>query len=238
MPWTLCGFFQFPHRFSVRRRRTNPVTKEQDASEPESDLLDNAESTEQNLHEDTYNLQTSHTGRNVLKFALSTLGSVSSNIPFSSVLSSVIDPLLDIVNRCERGSTTLLNTKPNRILLETKLSVLRANFRTLRPVWGVCGMIETLRELERPQNVQGMAATNGSTEAKRGKTVCKEKRGGNWKRPQNVQGMAATNGSTEAKRGKTVHKGKRGGNWKRPQSIQGMASTNGSAEAERGKIVL
>jgi hypothetical protein len=34
----------------------------------------------------------------------------------------------------KRGSMTLLSTEPNGILLETELSVLRANFRTFRPV--------------------------------------------------------------------------------------------------------
>lgn len=35
---------------------------------------------------------------------------------------------------------TLFSTEPNGILLETEPSVPRANFRTLRPVWGVSGM--------------------------------------------------------------------------------------------------
>ncbi|KAF8164280.1 hypothetical protein K438DRAFT_1775603 [Mycena galopus ATCC 62051] len=105
MPWTLCGFFQFLPRFSLRRGRTNPVTKEQDARGQESDFLHSAELTEQTLHQDTYIPKTPHTGRNVLKFAMSTLSSVSSNIPFGSVLSSVIDPLLDIVNRIEQTSS-------------------------------------------------------------------------------------------------------------------------------------
>ncbi|KAJ7716175.1 hypothetical protein B0H14DRAFT_3632327 [Mycena olivaceomarginata] len=87
MPWTLCALFQFPPRLSLRRRRTNPVTKERDASGPESDLLHSAQLTEQTLHEDTYIPETPHTG--VI------------NIPFGSVLSSVIDPLLDIINHIE-----------------------------------------------------------------------------------------------------------------------------------------
>ncbi|KAF8200569.1 hypothetical protein K438DRAFT_1966033 [Mycena galopus ATCC 62051] len=108
MPWTLCGLFQFPPRFSLRRRHTNLVMKEQDASGQEADLLHSVELTEQTLHEDTYIPETPHTGRNVLKFALSTLSSVSCNMPFDSVLSSVIDPLLDIVNRIEQ---TAINTQ-------------------------------------------------------------------------------------------------------------------------------
>jgi transcriptional regulator len=51
--------------------------------------------------EDAYIPETPHTGRNALKFALKTLSSVSSNIPFGSVLSSVIDPLFDIADRIE-----------------------------------------------------------------------------------------------------------------------------------------
>ncbi|KAJ6587889.1 hypothetical protein B0H19DRAFT_1366685 [Mycena capillaripes] len=107
MSWTLCGLFQFPPRFSLRRGRTNLVTKEQDASGPESDLLDSEELTGENLH-DTYIPETPHTRRNVLKFALSTLSSVSNNIPFGSNLSSALGPLLDIVNRIEQ---TLVNTQ-------------------------------------------------------------------------------------------------------------------------------
>ncbi|KAJ6587884.1 hypothetical protein B0H19DRAFT_1057186 [Mycena capillaripes] len=74
--------------FAVSRGRTNCVTKEQSASGQESDLLDIAESTEKNLRKDTYIQETLHTGRNVLKFALTTLDSVFDNIPFSSDLSS------------------------------------------------------------------------------------------------------------------------------------------------------
>ncbi|KAJ6587881.1 hypothetical protein B0H19DRAFT_1300195 [Mycena capillaripes] len=101
MPWTFCGLFQFPLRFSLRRGRNKLVTKEQGASGQESDLLDSAESTEQNLHQDTYIPEASYTENDVLNLALSTLSSISSNIPFGSVLSSVIDPLLDIVDRIE-----------------------------------------------------------------------------------------------------------------------------------------
>jgi hypothetical protein len=110
MPWTICALFQFPPRLSLRRRHTNPVTKERDASGPETDLLHSAQLTERTLHEETYIPETPHTGRNVLKFALSTLSSVSSNIPFGSVLSSVIDPLLNIINRIEVRVVTVIPT--------------------------------------------------------------------------------------------------------------------------------
>ncbi|KAJ7133974.1 hypothetical protein C8R43DRAFT_1022106 [Mycena crocata] len=49
-------------------------------------------------------MDASHTAREVLKFSLKTLSSVSSNIPFGSILSGVIDPLLDIADRIEQTS--------------------------------------------------------------------------------------------------------------------------------------
>ncbi|KAJ7166617.1 hypothetical protein C8R46DRAFT_1350940 [Mycena filopes] len=48
------------------------------------------------------------TARNVLIFALTTLSSVSSNIPFGGILSAVIDPLLAITKRIDQTSA---NTK-------------------------------------------------------------------------------------------------------------------------------
>ncbi|KAJ7278176.1 hypothetical protein C8J57DRAFT_1306090 [Mycena rebaudengoi] len=45
-----------------------------------------------------------HTGRNALKLALTTLSSVSCNLPFGAMLSSIIDPLLIITNRIEQTS--------------------------------------------------------------------------------------------------------------------------------------
>ncbi|KAJ6540424.1 hypothetical protein B0H19DRAFT_1313086 [Mycena capillaripes] len=147
MPWTLCGLFQFPPRFSLRRRRTNLVTKEQNASGQESDLLHIAESTEQTLHEDTYTPETPHTGRNVLKFALSTLSSVSSNIPFGSVLSSVIDPFLDIVNCIEQTSINTQGLVELAARIEL-LSPLVSEMARNRPQQGQV-IVETLqRELQ------------------------------------------------------------------------------------------
>ncbi|KAJ7776512.1 hypothetical protein DFH07DRAFT_766708 [Mycena maculata] len=101
MTWKLCGLWKFSPGFSLRKSRINSVTSKEDV--PESDPLEQAEPTEENL-EDPYLSDTPHTGRNVLKFALKTLSSVSSNIPFGSVLSSVIDPLLDIADRIEQTS--------------------------------------------------------------------------------------------------------------------------------------
>ncbi|KAJ7147224.1 hypothetical protein C8R46DRAFT_1359763 [Mycena filopes] len=51
---------------------------------------------------------TPKTARNVLIFALTTLSSVSSNIPFGGILSAVIDPLLAITKRIDQTSA---NTK-------------------------------------------------------------------------------------------------------------------------------
>ncbi|KAJ7927051.1 hypothetical protein B0H13DRAFT_2653702 [Mycena leptocephala] len=101
MTWTLCGLWQFSRGISLRKGRPDSVTCKEHVRE--SDLLERAEPTERNI-EDPYLPETPHTGRNILKFALKTLSTISSNIPFGSVLSSVIDPLLDIVNRIEQTS--------------------------------------------------------------------------------------------------------------------------------------
>ncbi|KAJ7182339.1 hypothetical protein C8R43DRAFT_3179 [Mycena crocata] len=47
---------------------------------------------------------TAHTALNVLKFSLETLDTVSNNIPLAAILSSVIGPILDIVDRIEQTS--------------------------------------------------------------------------------------------------------------------------------------
>ncbi|KAF7377894.1 hypothetical protein MSAN_00213100 [Mycena sanguinolenta] len=101
MTWILCGVWPFSQGFSQRKSPIDSITSKKDV--PASDLLERAEPTERNI-EDPYISETPHTGRNVLKFSLKTLSSVSSNIPFGSVLSSVIDPLLDIVGRIEQTS--------------------------------------------------------------------------------------------------------------------------------------
>ncbi|KAJ7809176.1 hypothetical protein B0H14DRAFT_2867494 [Mycena olivaceomarginata] len=67
---------------------------------PAGDLKGTHASTKQNIEKP----ETPNTGRNALKFALKTLSSISSNIPFGSVLSGVIDPLLDIADRIELTS--------------------------------------------------------------------------------------------------------------------------------------
>ncbi|KAJ7750751.1 hypothetical protein B0H14DRAFT_2981778, partial [Mycena olivaceomarginata] len=64
---------------------------------PAGDLKGTHASTKQNIEKP----ENPNTGRNALKFALKTLSSISSNIPFGSVLSGVIDPLLDIADRIE-----------------------------------------------------------------------------------------------------------------------------------------
>ncbi|KAJ6511825.1 hypothetical protein DFH09DRAFT_1197621 [Mycena vulgaris] len=67
--------------------------------------------------------ETPQTARNALILALTTLSYVSSNIPFASILSSVIDPLLDITNRIDQVSTN------ERGLLE-----LTARIKLLTPI--------------------------------------------------------------------------------------------------------
>ncbi|KAJ6476316.1 hypothetical protein C8R45DRAFT_376698 [Mycena sanguinolenta] len=50
------------------------------------------------------NAGTARTAANMLKFALKQLSSISSNIPIGGILSSIIDPLLDITERIEQTS--------------------------------------------------------------------------------------------------------------------------------------
>ncbi|KAJ7735878.1 hypothetical protein DFH07DRAFT_779897 [Mycena maculata] len=93
----------FSRHFSFCNHHTNSVAKEEE--ERGADFLDTTHTTRfQSADANTPILETSHTGRNVLRVALKTLSSVSSNIPFGSVLSSVIDPLLDIADRIEQTS--------------------------------------------------------------------------------------------------------------------------------------
>ncbi|KAJ7154892.1 hypothetical protein C8R43DRAFT_949854 [Mycena crocata] len=77
--------------FPFRRTDREPDAILQHTSGPETSTPDNATAT-------------SHTARNVLKFSLKTLSTVSSNIPFGVILSSIIDPLLDIADRIEQTS--------------------------------------------------------------------------------------------------------------------------------------
>ncbi|KAJ7657851.1 hypothetical protein DFH06DRAFT_1197295 [Mycena polygramma] len=53
----------------------------------------------------------SPTARNVLKFALLTLSSVTTNLPICGALSSIIDPLLNIVERIEQTSDNARSLK-------------------------------------------------------------------------------------------------------------------------------
>ncbi|KAF8169167.1 hypothetical protein K438DRAFT_1774416 [Mycena galopus ATCC 62051] len=50
------------------------------------------------------NAETVRTGLNILHFALKTLSGVSSSIPVAGVLSSIVEPLLDITDRIEQTS--------------------------------------------------------------------------------------------------------------------------------------
>ncbi|KAF7362679.1 hypothetical protein MVEN_00617200 [Mycena venus] len=100
MTWTPRGLWQLPRGFSLHRRRTDSVTNKRP-------LTHNSPSV--NLHpateeRDIENPESTRTGRNALRFALETLSTVSSNIPFGSVLSGVIDPLLNIADRIELTS--------------------------------------------------------------------------------------------------------------------------------------
>jgi hypothetical protein len=71
---------------------------------PAGDLKGTHASTKQNIEKP----ENPNTGRNALKFALKTLSSISSNIPFGLVLSGVIDPLLDIADCIEVHEITVI----------------------------------------------------------------------------------------------------------------------------------
>jgi hypothetical protein len=71
---------------------------------PAGDLKETHASTKQSIEKP----ETPNAGRNALKFALKTLSSISSSIPFGSVLSGVIDPLLDVADRIEVHEVTAI----------------------------------------------------------------------------------------------------------------------------------
>jgi len=92
----------FLRRLSIRKLRTTPTPT------VKTHILDNTQISERSLPEEKpppiISPDTLRTASNVLYFALRTLSSISSNIPFASVLSSIIDPLLDITMRIEQTS--------------------------------------------------------------------------------------------------------------------------------------
>ncbi|KAJ6610769.1 hypothetical protein B0H10DRAFT_2058953 [Mycena sp. CBHHK59/15] len=102
---TMATFFQ---RFSFRKDRTSPVTNVNEEDGRTGNFSDRTQAFDRNFPAEpsppTEILDAPRKARNMLKFALKTLSSVSSNIPFGSMLSSIIDPLLDITDRIEQTS--------------------------------------------------------------------------------------------------------------------------------------
>ncbi|KAJ7285566.1 hypothetical protein C8J57DRAFT_1285192 [Mycena rebaudengoi] len=91
----LCGLFR--RCFPRRNRSSRKMTRE------EKKAGDNLRDSESNGGSSP-DSNAPHTGRNALKLALPTLSSVSCNLPFGAILSSIIDPLLVITNRIEQTS--------------------------------------------------------------------------------------------------------------------------------------
>ncbi|KAJ6628405.1 hypothetical protein B0H10DRAFT_1991245 [Mycena sp. CBHHK59/15] len=102
---TMATFFQ---RFSFRKDRTSPVTNVNEEDGRAGNFSDRTQAFDRNFPAEpsppTEIPDAPRKARNMLKFALKTLSSVSSNIPFGSMLSSIIDPLLDITDRIEQTS--------------------------------------------------------------------------------------------------------------------------------------
>ncbi|KAJ6537366.1 hypothetical protein DFH09DRAFT_1178067 [Mycena vulgaris] len=91
-------FHRLPFR-KIRHSAAKNVNKEDDRTHiSEQQLATQAQSPPEELP------KRPHTTRNVLKVAVKTFSSVSSNIPFGLILSGVIDPLLDITDRIEQVS--------------------------------------------------------------------------------------------------------------------------------------
>jgi hypothetical protein len=88
---SLFSLFKLLSSFKFRRRAI--VTETQPGADPSTTRAD--------VQRPLGDLDAAHTGRNILTLTLRTLSSVSSNIPFGSILSSAIDPLLDITERIE-----------------------------------------------------------------------------------------------------------------------------------------
>ncbi|KAJ7097437.1 hypothetical protein C8R44DRAFT_812231 [Mycena epipterygia] len=91
--------------FLFRRHRRPSTSADDEIPEKPKDTL------KQNFPEDTRppvdspGPEAPHTTWNALKLALTTLSSVSSNIPLGATLSSIIDPLLAIAGRIEQTAT-------------------------------------------------------------------------------------------------------------------------------------
>ncbi|KAJ7455888.1 hypothetical protein FB451DRAFT_1373144 [Mycena latifolia] len=88
-----------------------------------------------------------HTAQNVLTTALRTLSSVSSNIPFGSILSSVIDPLLDITDRIQQVSTNAQGLTELAARIEL-LTPIVSDIATNKPEEGRAIVEALKRELE------------------------------------------------------------------------------------------
>ncbi|KAJ6580358.1 hypothetical protein DFH09DRAFT_1309685 [Mycena vulgaris] len=91
----------FFHRLSFRRLRGGTLKSVHQAADDHTQLSEPNTPAETSTPPIQEVPDTHHTAKNVLKVALKTLSSVSSNIPFGSILSSVINPLLDITDRIE-----------------------------------------------------------------------------------------------------------------------------------------
>ncbi|KAJ7743394.1 hypothetical protein B0H16DRAFT_1561645, partial [Mycena metata] len=89
-------------------RRLSPFHKSSRLPPGVQDVSESAPASERENDEISITVNSSNgaaTTRNVLKFSLSTLSAISANVPFGSVLSAVIEPLLTIVGRIEQTSS-------------------------------------------------------------------------------------------------------------------------------------
>ncbi|KAJ7717545.1 hypothetical protein B0H16DRAFT_436717 [Mycena metata] len=91
-------------------RRLSPFHKSPSRPPPRVDGVSESAATSERENEEEIPITVNSsngaaTTRNVLKFSLSTLSTISANIPFGSGLSAVIEPLLTIVDRIEQMSS-------------------------------------------------------------------------------------------------------------------------------------
>ncbi|KAJ6537349.1 hypothetical protein DFH09DRAFT_1369110 [Mycena vulgaris] len=118
--------YQFFQRLSesFRKPRTHHATAVNSQDWSRSHHSGSTQISEPNIPEETYSPihipDAPKTAQNVLKVSLMTLSSVACNIPFGAVLSSVIDPLLNITDRIEQTSS---NTR-GLIELATRIELL------------------------------------------------------------------------------------------------------------------
>ncbi|KAJ7450556.1 hypothetical protein FB451DRAFT_1285519, partial [Mycena latifolia] len=136
---------KFLRRFSSRIGRIIPAGKATDGTDRGSHSKESPDPGD--IQHRLGHPASLHTAQNVLTTTLRTLSSVSSNIPFGSILSSVIDPLLDITARIQQVSTNAQGLAELSARIEL-LTPIVSDMATHKPEKGRAIVEALKRELE------------------------------------------------------------------------------------------